>query len=332
VRIHGSPAPGAAFLSTPKADLPSSCGQVKAFFPQMIRQKFFYGFIVSLLALNAAHATTVTNAASADTWMLAEASGNNMGASADFAAGVNSHGSPMRALIKFDLTGIPAGATITSAAVKIETYRAATSSATSFGLHRVLVNWGEGAGDGNQGAPAGTGDATWDSPTSPFPNWTSAGAGDPADANTTPSASTSVTGLGVYTWGSTASMVADVQAWVNNSAVNYGWLLRDEAEAGQTARRWNSKNADGDVGPKLIVSYTILPPPPVISQVGVINNQIRFVFGAEADRTYSVEWRGSLTSGSWLVASNYPSLGVATNRIFTETLTSTNRFYRITTP
>jgi hypothetical protein len=74
------------------------------------------------------------------------------------------------------------------------------------------------------------------------------------------------------------------------------------------------------------------PQHPTISQPMRAANQIRFTFNAEANRTYAVEARGNVDPGSWTSVSNYSAALTPTNFVFTENLSSTNKFYRVRTP
>ena len=76
-----------------------------------------------------------------------------------------SSGSIRRALLAFDLSGIPAEAVVTAVRLTMNMSKTAAGS-TTVSLHRVLVDWGEGSSNaatrgGGQGAASTTGDATW---------------------------------------------------------------------------------------------------------------------------------------------------------------------------
>src|SRR4051812_39665640 len=88
-------------------------------------------------------ADTVTISPSADTWIFAEAADfSQFGDFHGLAAGVNAHGSPMRALLKFDLSQIPANATITSASVSLFAQRQnGVAQSGTFELHRLIKPW-----------------------------------------------------------------------------------------------------------------------------------------------------------------------------------------------
>lgn len=89
---------------------------------------------------------------------------------------------------------------------------------TSFILNRVTSNWGEGNGSDHAGSPGGPNQATWNNRFGSGSPWATAG----GDFSSTVSASESISGFGPYTFGSTANLVADVQAWLDNPASNFG--------------------------------------------------------------------------------------------------------------
>jgi hypothetical protein len=202
--------------------------------------------------------------ASEDTTLYELNPNSNLG-SATLGAGAISQpfsGSParMRALIRFDLSELPAGATITSAEVTVtvvDHLPSGTPPGSTFELHRALKDWGEGNKIGTLGGLAETGEATWLAPKHPGPAWTDSGASGADDTAATISSSIPVNALGSYTFPSTTDLVADVQAWLVNPTSNFGWLMKsDSEELRQTARRFgNSERAAG--GPTLTISYTL---------------------------------------------------------------------------
>jgi hypothetical protein len=71
-----------------------------------------------------------------------------------------------------------------------------------------------------------------------------------------PSASTDVTDVGFYGWGSTAAMVADVQGWLDNPSSNFGWILRGNESITGTAKRFDSDEfATAPNRPVLFIEY-----------------------------------------------------------------------------
>lgn len=172
--------------------------------------------------------------------------------------GATGGGAIRRALVKFDLSSIPAGATITSATLRLNMSKTSSGAQTVI-LKRLTADWGEGTSnaDANEGSGAAstTGDATWTHRFHNTSTWTAPGAESNVAAPT--SASLSVNTVGVYTWGSTAQMVADAQGWLNDPSTNHGWLIAGNEEGSGTSKRFDSRE-NGTVAnrPQLTVQYT----------------------------------------------------------------------------
>lgn len=173
-------------------------------------------------------------------------------------------GATRRALLRFDLTSIPAGATITSASLILTKNRGGASTTNSSDLHKLSADWGEGTSfdnpgtspgaGGGDGTAATTGDATWVHRFFSTSSWTSTG-GDFVAAS---SASTVVNLThGQYTW-SGAGLIADVQSWIDNPATNFGWILRGAEAIISSSARFNSKESPTGK-PTLTVQYTTCP-------------------------------------------------------------------------
>ena len=166
-----------------------------------------------------------------------------------------------RGLVHFDVAGaVPAGATITGATLTLNLTAAAPGS-FAVGLHRVNDSWGEGtsnAGDGGGGgAPATANDATWRHRFFPATSWAVNGGEFQAAA----SASLAVGDVGAYTWGSTGSMVADVQAWLDTPGNNHGWLVRGVESSQPTSKKFESReSASPALRPLLVIEYTVPVP------------------------------------------------------------------------
>lgn len=161
-----------------------------------------------------------------------------------------------RGLIAFDVAAlIPAGATINSAQLTL-TRTNGNNVARTIELHRTLATWGEGAsvGTSGQGAPSAPDDATWIHRTYPTANWAAAG----GDFDASISASTIVGGPGVFTFGPSAALTADVQAWLDGSAVSAGWLLKDSVETqSMTTHVFGTReHVDPAARPLLVVDFT----------------------------------------------------------------------------
>lgn len=213
-----------------------------------------------------AHADVLQVGAAKDNTLFQSASGalSNGEGSAIFAGRSNqSSDSIRRGLIAFDLSSIPAGATIESVSLHLYMTQA-SGGATNVSMHRLLADWGEGISSsgnggagGGGGAPSETGDATWIHRFYNTTNWATAG----GDFNATASATTSVGGVGAYSW-SGAGLVADVQLWLNNGGGNFGWLIKGNEAQGGTAKRFASHEdtVDPEWQPSLTVNYRIPAP------------------------------------------------------------------------
>ena len=207
---------------------------------------------------------TVNLAASEDNTLYESATGAlSNGAGSKLLASKNGGGLLRRGLVRFDLSAIPAGATIQSATLTL--YNAEVSNSATLSLHRALATWGEGTslatGNEDAGAASTANDATWIHRFYPGSNWASAG----GDFVTTASASATVVGAGSYQW-TGAGLLADVQAWVNNTATNAGWVVRGkETGAGNALKRFESRQSTNVANrPRLDVMYL----PPVVSPEG----------------------------------------------------------------
>ena len=109
-----------------------------------------------------------------------------------------------RAVLAFDIagSGIPAGSTIDSVTLNLQCTKAKLNSNFNVRLHELSSDWGEGTSNtGNsqqgRGATPSTGDTTWQHTFYNTQFWTTPG----GDYDGTASATTSVGGLGVYSWG-----------------------------------------------------------------------------------------------------------------------------------
>jgi spore coat protein A len=163
-----------------------------------------------------------------------------------------------RGVLAFDLSSIPPGSTINSVTLRMQCTKAAQSTGFSAGLHRLTSDWGEGTSNtGNsqqgRGEAATANDATWEHTFFDTQFWTTNG----GDYVGSASGSLSVGGLGTYTWGSTAGLVADVQAWVDSPVSNFGWIVIGDETQNETAKKFASRE-NGTVAnrPLLTVDFT----------------------------------------------------------------------------
>lgn len=162
-----------------------------------------------------------------------------------------------RGLIAFDLSSIPANATITGATFSMFLFQSGPSfTSGNVSLNKVLRNWGEGASNagepGGGGIQAEPGDATWVHTFYSSAFWTTPG----GDFSPTVSAATAITAENMtYTW-SGSGLIADVQSWVSTPSTNFGWvILGNEMDPG-TAQRFNSDENTSNP-PQLTVTFEV---------------------------------------------------------------------------
>ena len=209
----------------------------------------------TLAVATSSWATVVSLNPIRDAQIVSESTANSSGAGSWFIAGNNNQGTagqPRRALLQFDLSGVPTTATITGVTLTLTNDRGKAGTQTVT-LHRVSASWGEGTSnsdaDPGKGIAATTNDATWVSRFHPSTPWATPG----GDFAAVVSASTGVGNSGNYVW-SSSQMIADVQQWVTTPANNFGWILIGNETAKATARRFYSRT--GATPPVLQVTYT----------------------------------------------------------------------------
>ena len=283
----------------------------------------------------AAHADLTTNLGSvADTGLFEHNPTNNLGSKTYVIVGNIGTGERSRALFRFNMTeALPANATVTAASLTLNV-PVPNGFGQDFELHRVLKDWGEGTGSGGgghtggQGSPANPGEATWKARFHPATLWDTAGG--QSDSDFVAAASATAT-MGTTLTFSSGAMAADIQMWLNTSGTNFGWMLLkavEDAGASHVATREDAAN-----GPVLTVSYTLPSPPssPQIFGAGVVGSAFAFSFNAESNRNYAVEFVGALPNTNWSVLTNIGPLPAPATVPVSDSLTTSNRFYRLRT-
>lgn len=221
-------------------------------------------FFVSSLLATCAAADTLQLAPSQDNTLyddgLSGALSNGVGIGVF--SGVTNAGNVRRALLQFDLSAIPHGAVVHTVELRLRITQS-ISPGQEVELYRVLAPWGEGqsggTGAGGNGAPAADCDATWlhrfyPGATCVDTRWATPG----GDLAAVASERLVAGNLGTFVIFSASGLVADVQAWVDGSAANHGWLVRHVDElTGLTAKRFGSREAMVlDDRPRLTIEYT----------------------------------------------------------------------------
>ena len=194
----------------------------------------------------------------ADTGLYEVAPTNNLGRSLAVPAGVHSGMKRSRYLVRFDPAGtLPPGVVLTSVVLSVH-IAVAGSPAHDYGVHQMLRDWVEGNKEGNNGSSATAGETTWLAQYHPDTTWTTPGGAAGVDYAWPPSVAGPMGDTGSTNYFSSPDLAADVQLWLDNPELNFGWMIRavDETTS-QTVRRIASRETAGN-GPILIVHY--LPP------------------------------------------------------------------------
>lgn len=138
---------------------------------------------------------------------------------------------PYRALLKFDVSSIPAGSVVSSAVFSLYCNYAYVTTSYQFDLHEITANWAEGT-------------VTW--------------ANQPAyDASAAGSTNVSVIGAW-YSWTIT-TLVAE---WIAGTTANYGLIIKNNNEGtAETEKHFHSSDyvVDTSLRPKLVITYNAPP-------------------------------------------------------------------------
>lgn len=182
------------------------------------------------------------------------------GAGAYMFVGLNANGQPRRALVRFDLSALPAGSRVQAARLQLFMSQTTDANGVLVHLRALSADWGEGSsnsggtpvGGGGGGAPATATDATWVHRFYDNATWATPG-GDFASSD---SATQLIGANGLYTFDD-PRIAADVQRWLSNPSSNFGWVLYGDSGAPRTAKRFNAReNTDAPSRPQLIVDYS----------------------------------------------------------------------------
>lgn len=190
-----------------------------------------------------------------DTWIMENYDTYNSGIHVEFRVGVyTALGSSMRGLLKFDISSIPVGVTITSAVISLYSIAVAAVS-RSISAHKGLTQWYEGNKNFATLA-AGVDGSTWAlRNNNGSVAWGAAGGQSGMDYAATPTATTAVSAINTwYTW----DVTADVQSWYAGTTTNYGhFFIGDEANAYSRCYFCSSDyTVNTTLRPKLTVTYT----------------------------------------------------------------------------
>jgi hypothetical protein len=330
--------------------------------------------LLGLLLFGSAEGAQITLKTVAETGIVERFPTNNLGAVGyfpsgtiqNFECGSSNIACRARGLIYFDLASnagaigydqhdvIPVGSRIKQASFRIWMTRSPPNDTTDpnrdFDLHRLLVPWGEGTktnftADPSQspfglGLPATDGEATWTHRAWGTTNtWAIPGGAEGVDYAPEISASGFITdspGQSPFLFFSTNGLILqDLQFWLENPGSNHGWLvkLRDETCTGcwWGAKRFMTPEAGIDDYPRIEIEYI---PPPVIENVQVTSNQVKFQFLAQGGQPYQVQYQDPVGASPWLTLTNVAAPSFTMPIVVTDLVSGqpTQRFYRVVAP
>ena len=260
---------------------------------------------------------------------------NNFGGNEFFNAGTTQNYTTNRGLLKFDVAGrLPRNAKIIAATLTVEVVGTPVDGDTpsSFGLHRMRRDWGEGNKAGHPpqqsflGQPAAAGEATfYDRAAFTTNSWHYPGAAAGVDYVAEFSSDTFVYGenFSPYLFDSTPQLVSDVQQWL--SGPNFGWMLISLAETSNfTARRFASRE-DPYRAPILAIDYFV----PRIDRVTVQSGVAAITFSVEPGFAYHLQSCERLKNDSWQTLINISAQSAPVLVTIHDPITTTTRLYTL---
>jgi hypothetical protein len=275
----------------------------------------------------------------ADTTLFEVKPTNSIGGVQWISSGTTQNYTRNRGLLKFDVAGVvPAGSRILGVTLRVRVTQVPRDgfNGVSFSLRRMLVSWGEGTNVFENpdsvgfGSPASPGDATWNHRFSHTTNtWTTPGGEEGVDYSDSSSALAVIESIDSYDFESFPSAKEDVQLWLDQPELNFGWMIKAESEeVNFTARRFGSREfGDPNTSPALNI---IFQAPPKFSKIEATNGAVALSMVLEEGFSYRVEAQSSMaTTNGWTLLQDFGAIAQTTNITLVDPMAATQRFYRI---
>ena len=320
----------------------------------MILRRCTFSISVFFVLLSfSASGAQVTLTAIADTSLWQRETNHNLGGSDLLIAGTTGmDGNAMgRMLFKFDLAGgLPPNAVIESATNYLRVVRAPSSvdnpaQNSIFTIRRVLYPWGEGNKTYSDPQTimtsttnATAGEATWTQRFfgDPTQRWIIPG-GDLNDGDFAEAASGEFFMLAGkdrdYTFPLNVSGLADLREWLVRPELNFGWVLKSEAENFfGTARIIASREFTNALyRPQLTINYSLLIQAPLTISRSASQAIVRFP--AQSGTIYVPQFRSTVHASTWTDLQPLGPLASAGSLQFTNDLpASAERYFRVIVP
>ena len=181
------------------------------------------------------------------------------------------------ALLKWNLTSIPAGSTLQSATLSLNV---TGTSADTYEIYELKRNWTELQ-------------ATWNKATTGT-NWQSAGAQGSLDRGSTVLGTVTATATGIRNVVLNAAGLAVVQGWVNNPATNFGFILQDYANTTKDDLVFSSKESTVAANrPQLQVVYN----PPSLAPLSLSSFAGTASVAGTSDNVFAAKFVQTSTGG-----------------------------------
>ncbi len=228
-------------------------------------------------------APTVSYQGTRDTKLMSDAPSSTFGSSSL----LEIDGTPeYRALVAWDLSAIPASATVLGGEVVFEVTNISEDRYALFSMNR---SWSES-------------EANWQQATS-GDSWTNAGLTSLQDRSNVELAGATPSSLGAVSMALNAAGIEQVQAWIDNPASNHGFVLEASGEAYDGMDVASSEASSPNDRPRLVVTYTLESgqspnqEPTAIINAGAVTGEAPFT--TSLDGTGSFDPDGSIISWSW---------------------------------